>query len=127
MTKTEQASELKPCPFCGGAATLYCKPLPLYPVWVVECSQRPIPHHTTAQKSEVDAVSDWNNRTAPTVSEAMRCPEVMALVEALRPFADGAMHLHPATPNDATTLDGISAGEWRAAYAALAAWEDTNG
>lgn len=59
----------------------------------------------------------------PTPAEAMRCHEVMALVEALRPFAEAAMHLHPATPNDATTLDGIDAGQWRAAYAALAALE----
>lgn len=59
----------------------------------------------------------------PTPAEAMRCPEVMALVEAMRPFAEAAMHLHPATPNDATTLDGIDAGQWRAAYASLSALE----
>ena len=54
-------------------------------------------------------------------------PEVTAMVDALRPFAEAAMHLHPATPSEATTLDGIEVGQWRAAYAALAAWEAANG
>jgi hypothetical protein len=41
------------------------------------------------------------------------------LVEALRPFAEAACHLHPSQPDDGLTLDGITAGEWRAAARAL--------
>ena len=41
------------------------------------------------------------------------------LREALKPFADCVVHLHPLHDPEAETLDGIKVREWRAAYAAL--------
>ena len=41
------------------------------------------------------------------------------LREALKPFADCVVHLHPLYDPEAETLDGIKVREWRAAYAAL--------
>ena len=37
-----------------------------------------------------------------------------ALVQAAGPFAEVAEHLHPASPNEGLTLDGIEVGQWRA-------------
>lgn len=43
---------------------------------------------------------------------------LLASHEALRlaalPFAEAAEHLHPASPNDGETLDGMKVGQWRA-------------
>jgi len=38
------------------------------------------------------------------------------LREALKPFAECVVHLHPAHEPEDTTLDGIKVREWRAAY-----------
>jgi hypothetical protein len=45
--------------------------------------------------------------------------QIERLREALKPFADCVVHLHPAHDPEAETLDGIKVREWRAAYAAL--------
>ena len=45
--------------------------------------------------------------------------EIERLREALKPFADCVVHLHPLHDPEAATLDGIKVREWRAAYAAL--------
>lgn len=46
------------------------------------------------------------------------------LREALKPFADCVVHLHPLHDPEAETLDGIKVREWRAAYAALQSKEN---
>ena len=57
---------------------------------------------------------------ASAIARAEAAEAALAVAEdALQPFAEAAMHLHPATSDDATTLDGIEAGQWRAAYAAI--------
>jgi hypothetical protein len=43
-----------------------------------------------------------------------------AMLAALKPFADASEHLHPSTPDDGVTLDGIAVRHWRAAWAAIA-------
>ena len=65
MTERLTDEALLPCPFCGGAATLYNKQLPLFPVWWVECSQRPYPHHSNACKTSAEAIAAWNRRATP--------------------------------------------------------------
>ncbi|WP_423212277.1 Lar family restriction alleviation protein [Paracoccus yeei] len=77
----EVLSELRPCPFCGASARVFRDALPLYPIWWVECSRRPIPHHTTAFRSEREALDDWNRRA----TEA----DLRAEVERLRANAKG--------------------------------------
>lgn len=44
-------------------------------------------------------------------------------VEALRPFAEACVHLHPASPNDGETIDGFKVSEFRRAGAFLARYE----
>jgi hypothetical protein len=46
-----------------------------------------------------------NARLSALVEEAGRVME---------PFADGASYLHPSSPDDGITLDGIEARAWRA-------------
>jgi regulator of replication initiation timing len=50
--------------------------------------------------------------------------ENVRMREALKPFADCVVHLHPLHDPEAETLDGIKVREWREAYAALYS-EDT--
>jgi len=45
--------------------------------------------------------------------------QIERLREALKPFSDCVVHLHPAHDPEAETLDGIKVREWRAAYEAL--------
>lgn len=42
-------------------------------------------------------------------------------LEALKPFAEAAAHLHPSNPDDGTTLDGLEVRDWRRAAAAYEA------
>lgn len=71
--------ELKPCPFCGGEA----RDGKDGEYFLVRCT-----HCGAEQFSDIRrvAVSSWNRRAdlPPTPAEAMRCPEVVAMVEALR-------------------------------------------
>ena len=46
------------------------------------------------------------------------------LASALEPFADACHHLHPSSPDEGVTLDGMTVGEWRAAYRALALYTE---
>ncbi|WP_010337764.1 hypothetical protein [Sphingobium yanoikuyae] len=48
---------------------------------------------------------------------------VKMAIEALRPFADAAGHIHPAHPDEATSLDGFPMSDFRRAAQALAALE----
>lgn len=81
MPETVGGDALKPCPFCGASARVFRDALPLYPIWWVECSRRPIPHHTTAFRSEREALDAWNRRA----TEA----DLRAEVERLRAQAKG--------------------------------------
>lgn len=72
-------SELKPCPFCGGAAqTIRLPQVPGLPSWAISCdhdedclmeqAQGYVPMHDT----KVGAITAWNTRTpAPTSDNAM--------------------------------------------------------
>lgn len=51
--------------------------------------------------------------TPKTVSEVLN-----AAAGALKPFAEASEHLHPSHPDGGLTLDGIEAGQWRAAHRA---------
>lgn len=57
-----QAS-LKPCPHCGGAATL--KPMPNAPMWFhVRCNAFDCGSTTWAQMGAQEAADRWNRRAA---------------------------------------------------------------
>lgn len=75
--------ELKPCPFCGGEA----RDGKDGEYFLVRCT-----HCGAEQFSDIRrvAVSSWNRRAylPPTPAEAMRCPEVVALVKAMRGMCD---------------------------------------
>lgn len=71
--------ELKPCPFCGGepsereagiGTAIRCR----------KCGSEQFARHRSG------AVMLWEARVPPTPAEAVRCPEVMALVEAVMAF-----------------------------------------
>lgn len=87
-TAMTQAPELKPCPFCGGAPELgyfamtpniHC-PVCRYEI-DGDAEEKPL---DVSQASKL--VERWNTRAVlpPTPAEAMRCPEVAELVEAMR-------------------------------------------
>lgn len=44
---------------------------------------------------------------------------ISTLEEAVRPFAEAARHLHPGSPDDGLTLDGIEVRHWRRAQTLL--------
>ena len=49
---------------------------------------------------------------------------IAELEEALRPFAEACMHLHPSRPDDGVTLDGFSVSDFRRASSVLSKGED---
>lgn len=49
---------------------------------------------------------------------ADQAQEIKRLRNALKPFADCVVHLHPLHDPEAETLDGVKVREWRAAYEA---------
>lgn len=55
--------------------------------------------------------------TDPIFAEA--AARIRVLEAALRPFAEACAHLHPSQPDDAVTLDGFEARDFRRAAQAL--------
>lgn len=83
-----QAPELKLCPFCGGPATIgYFAMTPN-----IDCPECKYSIDGDQEENPGEAVqlnhliACWNRRAdlPPTPAEAMRCPEVAALVDAMR-------------------------------------------
>lgn len=61
----EQQEELKPCPFCGGKASLFCVGQPDgRPTWEAECenSECEVSSCTMLYGSKEEAVRVWNKR-----------------------------------------------------------------
>lgn len=118
MTKQEMP-DLKPCPFCGGAPELgyfamtpniHC-PVCRYEI-DGDAEEKPL---DVSQASKL--VERWNTRAAlpPTPAEAMRCPEVVALVEVMRDLI---------TAHASGWIDGADGGAGQRARAALASVEE---
>lgn len=67
MTDSKTATELLPCPFCGGEAELtYLEYDPVAP-WFIQCANRECEiGPATWRKTEADAIEAWNKRTKLT-------------------------------------------------------------
>lgn len=86
MTQAEQAPELKPCPFCGEVVQMNDYTNRPAAAWVMVHRCKVIGPIKLDAWSGATLAENWNTRAdiPPTPAEAMRCPEVAALVEALR-------------------------------------------
>lgn len=70
--------ELKPCPFCGGQASIHEKTEYIYTVYRVACGNTMCgckPSTPFSQK-KVNAISKWNTRADGWISVDERLPEV---------------------------------------------------
>lgn len=84
MTKKEMP-KLKPCPFCGGVAVIR-EDISHSTGVFFGCNTSGCLGADMWEESVSEAISAWNTRAdlPPTPAEAMRCPEVEALVDEIR-------------------------------------------
>lgn len=124
--------ELKPCPFCGGAASCF-EDATHSTAWWVGCYNDPCEIEPSLWAQTKDqATEEWNTRAdlPPTDAEVMAHPKVKALVEAAGELSSivegiqGAFN-HGAWRDEKNGMRLKDTSEWVALYVTLAALKGT--